>query len=159
MDINKLSGSSRVWVYQSSQPFKESDLPTIRQHIKQFVQQWVSHNRQLLAFGDIVENRFVVLMVDESQADASGCSIDSSVHFLKQLEQAYGVNLFDRLHFSYQLPDQTVHTVSKEVFEEKFANGEINDDTLVFDTLVKTKTEFESGFLKPLSESWHKRLV
>ena len=37
--------------------------------------------------------------------------------------------------------------------------GQINDHTLVFDTLVESKAAFDAGWLKPLSESWHARLV
>lgn len=106
----------------------------------------------------MLHNRFILLMVDESQADASGCSIDSSVRFLKQLQAKYGVDLFDRMAFSYK-DGEEVHTVSRDKFNELYASGAINDDTLVFDTLVNTKAGFDAGWLKPLSESWHARLV
>ncbi|MEQ8705409.1 MAG: hypothetical protein RIC19_15885 [Phaeodactylibacter sp.] len=153
-----LSDTTRLWVYQANKPFPAQAVPEIKTTLQSFVQQWVSHNRQLKAGADVLHNRFVILMVDESQADASGCSIDSSVHFLKQLQAQYGVDLFDRMYFSYQAGDE-VHTVSREEFVERYANGEINDKTLVFDTLVESKAAFDKGWLKPLSESWHARLV
>jgi len=42
---------------------------------------WTAHNNQLKAKGEIRYNRFLILIVDESQAGASGCSIDKSVPF------------------------------------------------------------------------------
>ncbi len=153
-----LSPTSRVWIYQADRPFSEEDLPAIRESIAAFARSWISHNRQLQAFGDVYHDRFVVLMVDESGADASGCSIDSSVHFLKRLGQQFGVDLFDRLRFSYFAQDE-VHTVDRDTFAELYASGAIGDDTLVFDTLVNTREAFERSFLKPLKESWHARLV
>jgi hypothetical protein len=153
-----LPDTTRVWVYQASQPFEEEVLPELRAEIHQFVKNWVSHNRRLRAFGDVYHNRFIVLMVDESQADASGCSIDQSVYFLKSLQQKYGVDLFDRMRFSYK-DEKGVHTVPRDAFEELYRHGRIDDDTLVFDTLVEQKGQFDRDFLKPLGDSWHRRLV
>jgi ABC-type uncharacterized transport system ATPase subunit len=153
-----LPPSTRVWVYASNQPFKADDAPAVRAKIQDFAQQWVSHNRQLRSIGDLVHDRFVVLMVDESQAGASGCSIDKSVYFLKSLQAAYGVDLFDRMQFSY-LDGETVKTVNRDAFAQLYQEGQINDDTLVFDPLVNNKADFDAAFVKPLGQSWHKRMV
>lgn len=153
-----LPDSTRVWIYQADRPFKSTDVPAVRHAVRQFVKNWISHNRQLRAFGDVYHNRFIVLMVDESQADASGCSIDKSVYFLKTLQQQYGVDLFDRMRFSY-LEGEQVHTVGREEFERLYQKGEIDDETPVFDTLVNTKEDFDRRFTKALGESWHRRLV
>lgn len=153
-----LSPSSRVWIYQAQQPIPSDKIPEMRHHISEFVASWVSHNRQLRAFGEIYHNQFIVLMVDESLAGASGCSIDTSVRFLQQLEQHYGINLFDRMTFAYKEND-TVKSASRELFSTLFQSGAINEDTLVFDNLVNTKEAFEASWLKPLKQSWHKRMV
>lgn len=153
-----LPDSTRVWVYQSNQPFPEREIADLRANIQQFVANWISHNQQLRAFGDILHNRFIVLMVDESRAGASGCSIDKSVHFLQRLQTHYGVDLFDRMQFSY-LKDDTVHTVPRAEFSRLFQANEIDESTLVFDNLVTTKGDFEQKWTKPLAESWHKRMV
>ncbi len=153
-----LPSASRVWVYQSNRPFAAEDVPSIRQQLQEFAQQWISHNRQLRAHADVLYDRFVILIVDESQADASGCSIDKSVYFLKSLQAQYGVDLFDRMRFSY-LDGEEVKTVSRDEFAALYAAGAINDDTLVFDTLVNTKGDLDMHFVKPLKDSWHKHMV
>lgn len=152
------SDTARLWVYQANPPFPEEAIPEIEAALQRFAQQWVSHNRQLKATAEVLHNRFVLLMVDESQADASGCSIDSSVRFLKQLQAQYGVDLFDRMVFSYK-DGEAVRTVNRDEFAALYEAGAIDDRTLVFDTLIDSKADFESGWLKPLGESWHKRLV
>ncbi|MDX1941885.1 MAG: hypothetical protein SFU99_15090 [Saprospiraceae bacterium] len=154
----ELPETTRVWIYQSNQPFSDVKVPEIQKLVQDFAQQWISHNRQLRAHGDVLHNRFVILMVDESQADASGCSIDKSVYFLKNLQAEYGVDLFDRMRFSY-LDGEAVKTVSREEFATLYAEGKINNETLVFDTLVNNKGDFDKAFIKPLKESWHKRMV
>ncbi len=156
--LTMLPPDTRVWIYQSNRPFSSEDLPKIRETVQYFAQLWVSHNQQLRAWSDVLHRRFIVLMVDESQAGASGCSIDKSVHFLKALQAEYQVDLFDRLVFSY-LDGETVHTVPRETFAQLYADGVIHDETPVFDTLVSTKGAFDQGFVRPLGQSWHKRMV
>lgn len=150
--------TARVWIYQSKTAFLDANVAKIRTHINAFTQQWASHNRALQATGDVLHKRFIVLMIDESMAGASGCSIDSSVHFIKEIEQAYKVDLFDRMTFTYEKND-AVHAADREQFSALYASGEINDDTIVFDNLVNTKADFESGWKVRLGDSWHKQMV
>ena len=153
-----LSPSSRVWIYQSSRPFSNMELPEIQTAIENFAQQWVSHNRALKAFAKVYHQRFIVLMVDESQADATGCSIDSSVHFLQQLGAQLGVDLFDRMTFAWK-DGEEVKVAPKSEFSRLYQEGKLTDETLVFDNLVKDKSGFENEWLKPLGKSWHRRMV
>lgn len=157
-NLESLATEARVWVYQANEPFTPSQVPEIAQHVQQFARQWVSHSQQLRAGGAVLHNRFLVLAVDETQAGASGCSIDSSVSFVKKIGAHYHRDLFDRLRFSYE-KDGQVHTVSKETFAEQYQNGEISDDTIVYDPLVKTMGELNTSFRKPLGQSWHARFV
>jgi hypothetical protein len=153
-----LPDHARVWVYQADQPFNPGDREAIEAALQRFAQEWVSHNRQLSAAGELLHDRFIVLAVDESRAGASGCSIDSSVAFLKELGARFHRDLFNRMRFSYE-QDGQVYTVGREKFEQLYAEGLINDETIVFDPLVKTRGELSTAFRKPLKESWHQRFV
>ncbi len=153
-----LPDTTSVWIYQAKTALPAKDITEIRQHISNFTTSWVSHNNQLRAYGDIYHNQFIVLMVDESLAGASGCSIDKSVHFIKQIEQHYNIDLFDRMTFTYK-DGETVKSALRMEFAQLYKSGEINDATLVFDNLVKTKGDFDANWIKPLGESWHKRMV
>lgn len=159
MTMQTLSPQSRVWIYQSNRPLSEEQSQEIEKAANDFAWRWVSHHQQLHAAATFLHHRFLVLMVDESRAGASGCSIDSSVAFVKQLQAEYGVDFFDRMSFSYQDEDGAVHTISRAAFAEAYQTGQITDDTLVFDTLVKNKAELDQALLKPLRESWHARMV
>lgn len=158
MTTPTLSATARVWIYQAHTPFRAEDIAAVNAHLQEFARQWVSHNNQLLAEGTLLHDRFVVLAVDESQAGASGCSIDSSVKFIKQLGAQYDRDLFNRMRFSYE-KDGEVHTVSRDEFGALYASGAIHDDTIVFDTLVDTVEKLHAGFRKPLKDSWHARFV
>jgi hypothetical protein len=45
----------------------------------------------------VLLNRFVIIAADEDRLAASGCSIDSSVRFIKQLGQEFNLDFFNRL--------------------------------------------------------------
>ena len=154
----ELPADAKVWVYQSNRPFTDDELRVLEPQINAFADEWVSHNVQLRAFGSVYLKQFIVLMVDESQAGASGCSIDRSIYFLRLVERNFGVELFDRMRFAFRMGDE-VRTASKEEFTDLYHKKIIGDDTLVFDNLVSTKGAFESAWIKPLGESWHKRMV
>ncbi len=156
--MEQLSPNSRVWIYQSKTEIPATHIPVIESHLKTFVQKWTSHNKALKAHAELRNGRFIILMVDESQAGASGCSIDSSVHFLQVLEREYELDLFDRMTFTYE-QDGEVYAAERNEFAQLYEKGLINDDTLVFDNLVTTKADLETKWKVRLSDSWHKQMV
>ncbi len=155
---DELSDQSRVWIYQSNRVFTDEEAVAIEKKIEAFIDNWISHNRKLKAFGSVYHKRFIVLMVDETTAGASGCSIDKSVYFLQQIESEYGIDLFDRMRFAYKA-NGSVQSVTKAAFEELYRNKVIDETTMVFDTLVDNKGDFDRNWLKPLGKSWHIRFV
>jgi hypothetical protein len=156
--IFNLKETSRVWVYQSSKLLSEKEVIVLQSQLNAFVKDWTAHSQQLSAASDILFNRFVILAVDESQAGASGCSIDKSVHFLQSIENQYVTTLFDRLNFAYFDNNET-KTVSSNDFKRLYTEGPISDETLVFDNMVNTVGALKTSWLKPLKESWHRRFV
>lgn len=153
----QFSENSRVWIYQADRKLSDEETQQIQQHLNAFAAQWTAHNNQLKAAGDVRYNRFLILIVDESQAGASGCSIDKSVHFMKQIEQAFGVNLFDRFNLAYREGNEVL-SLTRNAFEEKLTSGEINKDTIVFNNLVPTVTDLQTKWEVPLKDSWHMQL-
>src|SRR5476649_1492029 len=102
----QFSENSRVWVYQSNRELSAAESSQIQQELNNFTTGWTAHNNQLKAKAEVRYNRFLILIVDESQAGASGCSIDKSVHFMKELEQQFNINLFDRFNLAYRDGDE-----------------------------------------------------
>lgn len=154
----ELSPNSKVWVYQSSRSFTATEAIEIQEQVNNFVQHWAAHGKGLRAFGKVYYQQFVVLVVEESTAKASGCSIDSSVHFLKSLGQKYKTTFFDRLLIAFWKGDKVI-TTTRLGFQELIAKGEVTDETIVFNNMVQTKADLESSWQIPLSASWHKQLV
>ena len=154
---NNLSDSSKVWIYQSSRKFSANESDVINAKIKEFVTHWTSHKAGVVGDGKLLYNQFIVLMADESQVGVSGCSIDSSAHFIKALGTEYRANFFDRWNLAY-LKDGEVTACHRDDFERMLNTGEINDDTIVFNNLLHTKADFETKWQVPYRESWLKNL-
>jgi hypothetical protein len=153
------SDESKIWIYQSDRKLKPGELSEMNAKLETFATNWVSHNIQLKAFGGLYLDQIIVLMVDESKSSASGCSIDSSVAFIKGLGQQFEVDFFNRWNFLYLDDDNCLQTISKDEFQLAFQKGTIHLNTLFIDTLVKNLSEFKNGFVKPLNDSWHKNFL
>ncbi|MBL0340479.1 MAG: hypothetical protein IPP71_05865 [Bacteroidetes bacterium] len=87
VEFDTLPGSSKVWIYQASGLMNDQQVETIFNEAKVFIETWTAHQAELKASVAMFLNLFLVIAVDESFNDASGCSIDKKVHFVKHLEQ------------------------------------------------------------------------
>lgn len=153
----KFSENSRVWIYQSDKQLSDVQSAQILDQLNSFAAEWTAHNNQLKAKAEVRYNRFLILIVDETQAGASGCSIDKSVNFMKKLEQQFGINLFDRFNFAYRDGNQVLST-PRHNFEELLKTGKINSDTIVFNNLVHDLNQLETKWEVPFKDSWHVQL-
>lgn len=158
MTFTELPATSRVWVYTASRQLSEAEQGEIQTHLAHFVQEWTAHRQALEAMAEIRHGRFLLLAVDESQAGASGCSIDASVRFLQALGQQYKVDFFDRMTFFADNGEGFLPYV-QDSFADAYRRGELSDNSLVIDPLVNTKAQLDAAFVKPLKDSWHKRFV
>lgn len=149
---------SRVWIYVADRDLSAQEKEAVQGHLDIFCRQWTAHNLALRARGEVFAGRVLLLMVDETQAGASGCSIDKSVHFLEALGAELQVDWFDRMQFGWVSQDGAVRLVSKAVFEEKIKTGEIGPETPVLNTLADTKDALRNNLWTPFQESWQKRL-
>jgi hypothetical protein len=157
MSLNQqMADESRVWIYQAERPFTDSEMTEVKKRVAGFVSKWTSHSKSVKADFEIRYNRFLILMLDESHVTAGGCSIDSSVHFIKSLESEFQNPMTDRMKFAF-IAGNEVEVVSKNEFEKLLSDGAITDETIVFNNLVATKKELDSNWEIPFSKSWHKQ--
>ena len=76
---------------------------------------------------------------------------------MKQIEQHYGINLFDRFNMAYRDGKQVLSAPRHE-FEELLRTGKINAQTIVFNNLVQDLQQLDTKWEVPYSESWHPQL-
>lgn len=158
VDFKDLPDSSRVWVFQANRSFSEDELEQIQPKILAFLKDWTAHGQALQAAFEIRYNRFIVLGLDESQASASGCSIDKSVHFIQSLEKEYNVDLLDKMNVSFKSGEFVAHKPLLD-FKKMVKQKAVSPQTIVFNNLVNTKAEYKELWEVPITESWHNRLL
>jgi len=147
------SPESKVWLYLSSREFAVTEADELNELLNRFCVQWTAHGKNLHAKGAVLNRRFIVLMVDESRAGASGCSIDQSIHFIQSVERKYNTQLFNRMLVAIK-DGEKVSVLSASQAKERLSEGLLNENTPVFNTLVQTKAELDQQFIIPLKESW-----
>ena len=158
VEFDSLQDSSRVWVYQSVRKFTEGEENAISQALLAFTQQWAAHGQQLKSSYKILYNQFIVLAADESYNQASGCSIDDSVHIIKEIDERFTLNLFDRTLVAF-LKDDAVMVFRLSELPESLTKGTWNQDMPVFNNLVNTKGEMSGGWIVPAKQTWLKRYL
>lgn len=152
------SENSRVWIYQADRELLPQEHEAISEQLQAFTKQWEAHGKVLKAGFELRYNRFIVIIVDENQAPATGCSIDKSVALLKSLEQEFDLNLFDRLQLAYR-SGNNIEVCSKAAFEQKIASGELHAESIVFNNLVQNYADYLQAWEVPAKKSWHARLL
>ena len=156
--FSELPDTSRIWIYQSNRNFSEQELKEINDLLTQFLTDWTAHGAALQAAFEIRYNRFIIIALDQSNASASGCSIDASVHFIQSLEKRYGVELMDRMNVSFKQGDYITYK-SMADFKKMAKAKAISKNTIVFNNLVANKQEYLEHWEVPASESWHGRFI
>lgn len=147
------AGNSRVWVYQASRLFFLSEALEIEKMLGEFVSSWKSHGTPVKGYANLFYGQFIVLMADENATGVSGCSTDSSVRLIKDIEQKFGVQLFDRLSLAFQREGKT-QMVPMAQLQYALENGLITPDTLYFNNTVSTKDELVNKWIIPVKDSW-----
>jgi len=147
---------SRVWIFQSNRELTEKEAQQAALQVQSFVARWTSHSEKVVADGAVFYNRFIVLVADESFVSVGGCSLDSSSGFIRELEQTFGITLFDRLTTAYR-ENGVIKTAGQHAFQQLIENGDVNSGTIVFNNLVSTLKDFNEKWEIPFAESWHMR--
>lgn len=144
---------SRVWVYQSNRLFSMGEALEIEKMLQHFLQQWHSHGIPVKGAAHLFFGQFVILVADESATGVSGCSTDSSVQLIRDIEKRFGVTMFDRTTLAFVVKDK-VQLLPLSQLSYAVENGFINGDTLYFNNLVQTREELENNWIIPVKQSW-----
>ena len=151
-----LPDESKIWIYQSNRKLSDAEVAEIEVDLKAFIEEWSAHGTALEASFLLKYNRFIILAVNQEVQQASGCSIDSSVVFIQQLESKYGIDLLDKMNVTYKQGEFLTHKSLLD-FKRMAKEKAVSENTIVFNNLVNTIEEWKESWEVPASESWHSR--
>lgn len=149
--------ASKAWVYQSPKEFTPQELEIIANEMKTFIANWESHGAALKGYYEVLENRFILLTVDESSQMATGCSIDKSVGVIQTIEQKLNLNLTDKGVVVYEDANGKIQSSHFSLVKNLVSEGKLTPETTFYNASVATFGEFLSNWKIPAKDSWLSR--
>lgn len=157
-DFKSMPETARLWVYLSDQTFSTEQASELRDKLMYFCSHWKHHGEDLKSSFLMKYNRFIILAVDESYHEISGCAINKSIKLVQDFEQKFGLELMNRLNIAYRAENE-LQVVDLQTFKIIAKNKKIDSNTLVYNNLVTTKAAFDKEWEIPASQSWHARYL
>ena len=158
VDFELLSDTSRVWVYQAERTLTDQEVSQISEYLIRFITTWKRHGDDLTASYKIEYHQFIIIAVDENRNEVSGCSIDSSVLAIKEIEKALDIELLNKMNVSFK-DGAIINTVHLSDFKKYAAESKIHGNTIVFNNMINTKAELQSSWVVEASKSWHAKFL
>jgi len=93
----ELPDSSRIWLHLANRKLVVSEEQFLKEELTVFLDSWSAHGKRLQCNATLLYSQYLIFSVDENIESASGCSIDSSVHFAKRMGSELGIDFFTRL--------------------------------------------------------------
>jgi hypothetical protein len=152
--FHTLPPSARVWVFGSDTPLTGAVADTLLAEVDRYLDQWKAHGFPLKAAREWRENRFLVIGIDPTVEQASGCSIDGLFRALQQLQKTIGAQIVGGGRVFYRDASGATQSVARDEFATLSATGAIGPATPVFDTSVTRLDDWKAKFERPLAESW-----
>ncbi|RAJ97904.1 hypothetical protein LX87_02810 [Larkinella arboricola] len=154
--FNQLPDTARVWIYQSARPLTDAEVSAIENELQPAVDNWAAHGTPLLGSAQLLHNRFLIVGVDEGHHLPSGCSIDASVRWVREIGLALKTDFFDR-SAAFVTAEGAIETVALPQIKAAVTEGRITPETTVFNNLVATKAELAGNWRIKAEDSWLKR--
>ena len=150
--------NQRIWIYTLSKELTSEELSDFKNNCLEFVSSWTAHEVKLDASYELVNNRLLIFKVNEDSYNASGCSIDKQVRFIKEQEQVLNIELLNRMLVAYEQNSEIKITHQSKIKELLLA-GEITKNTLIYDNTLTSSNELSSSWKVPLSQTWLSKYV
>jgi hypothetical protein len=150
IDFDKIPQDARIWAYQSNRQLTDNEANTIESYLKPAINQWAAHGASLLASAKVLHNRFVIIALDQNMNAASGCSIDASTHWFKELGEALNVDFFDRSQAYFD--GDEIKTFSVFQYKKAVESELISAETIIFNNTTLS-------VLGDLSSKWQIKAI
>jgi len=121
--------------------------------LQNFLSQWNSHGEPVKGFANLFFGQFLIFIADETQTHVGGCSTDTSVQLVKQIQQKFSVEMLNRQILAFIVKDK-IETLPLAQLNYALDNHFITENTLYFNNTVLTLEELKNRWIIPLKESW-----
>mgnify|MGYP006082577093 FL=1 len=158
VSFNLLPPNAKVWIYQSDRNLSNIDIELIEREVKLFLNNWSSHNKEIESSFEIRYNRFLIIGLNENINSASGCSIDKSLNFIKDLQSLLEVNFLNRLDVAYKTGND-INSISLSEFQTMIREKKLSKDSIVYNNMIGSKKSYINNWETTIENSWHKKFL
>ena len=158
VSFNLLPPNAKVWIYQSDSNLSSTDVELIEKEVKFFLNNWSTHNKEIESSYEIRYNRFLIIGLNENINSASGCSIDKSVNFIKNLQSILKVNFLNRLDVAYKIGNE-INSISLLEFQTMIRENKLSKDSIIYNNMIDTKKLYLNNWETTIENSWHKKFL
>ena len=156
--FEELPDRARLWTFAASRRLTDQEAARFLAATEKFLAGWAAHRVPLATAREWRFNQFLFVGVDEAAAGASGCSIDSLVRFIHELERQLGVRFTDHRSVWFRGSGGAIQCWSREEFKQLIDAGAVGPDTVVFDNTIQTTGALRDGRWEvPARRSWHQQ--
>ena len=160
---DSLSGESRVWLYTADRVLAQPEIQELGQALEAFLADWAAHGQSLQASWRLEGGRCLMIALDESSPEATGCSIDAKVHWLQKIGAQMGVDWMSRnqvIHYSADpngAGDRWMQSSLASFWSARKA-GRVDAGTPVVNAVVTRKLDCTPSLVVPFERSWHEEM-
>lgn len=157
--LSNIVEGCKVWMYLASRPLTEEEQAWLSTQADAFTEQWAAHGTRLKAGFGLVGNQIFVLYADERHHGASGCSIDSAVHWLQKTGDTLRIDFFNRLRIAWINPEGAISAASVNDLESEILAGNFSPNSPVFDLSLSNGADLHQRWLVPAQHTWVQRFL
>lgn len=154
VQFSDLPDNARIWVFGSDAAITGAVASSLLAEVDAYLDQWKAHGFPLRAAREWRDNRFLVIGIDPTAEQASGCSIDGLFRALQNMQKTMGTQIVGGGRVFYRDASGATQSATREDFSSLSSSGAIGPRTPVFDTSVTRLDDWRLKFEKPLAESW-----
>jgi hypothetical protein len=152
--FDQMPAHSRIWTYTSNRKLNTSEVEILSSRLTAFCEQWNTHGALMPTSFEIRFDQVIILAVDESQLGASGCSIDSSVRILREIEDELDIDLVNQGKISFIVSEGNLEVSPVLGIKSKVKEGILDAETIVLNPVVNNKADLENNWKIKAKESW-----
>jgi hypothetical protein len=153
--FENINSDARVWIYQSAAELNSEQISEISEFLVPNIEEWSSHGAPLKGSFSFFFNRFLVIAADTNFNTTSGCSIDTSSRWIKQINTDFRLDFFDRSQGYFENEELKFFPILEA---KKFVSlGIITSDTIILNNQISKKNDLATNWKVKASESIFKR--
>ncbi len=159
VSFTDLPDSARVWVFGSDRQLGADESQVLLEEVDAFLDGWKAHGTPLRNAREWRENQFLVIGVDPTAEQASGCSIDALFRALQQLGNRLATSLVAGGRVFYRDRKGKPRLALRAELPIVVREGELGKETPVFDTTLTDAGSYRTAFERPARDTWVAALI